>query len=147
MKHHALLFSLALALAAAPASAAPGAPADVTAAVAAPGRTADNVKLDEQRKPVDVLTFFGLKRGSHVLDMFGANQYWSEIMARAVGPTGKVVVWQPTQFLKDDRRTGFADFAKRQKNVSLITSPFEDPELGTNAYDFMIMNLDYHDVY
>ena len=147
MKHHALLVTVALALAAAPAGAAPGAPADVAAAVAAPGRTADNIKLDEQRKPVEVLTFFGLKRGSHVIDMFGANQYWSEIMARAVGPTGKVVVWQPTQFLKDDRRKGFADFAKRQKNVSLITSPFEAPELGTNAYDFLIMNLDYHDVY
>ena len=56
-------------------------------------------------------------------------------------------MWQPTQFLNDERRKTFAAFAKRQKNVSLISSPFEAPQLGTNAYDFMIMNLDYHDVY
>ena len=126
---------------------AAAAPADVAAAVAAPGRTPDNVKLDGSRKPAEVLSFFGLKKGSRVIDMFGANQYWAEIMAPAVGPRGKVVVWQPTQFLNDDRRKTFAAFAKRRKNVSLISSPFEAPALGTNAYDFMIMNLDYHDVY
>ena len=130
-------------------SAAMAAPStvDVAAAVAAPGRTPDNVKLDESRKPVEVLTFFGLKKGNHVIDMFGANKYWAEIMAPVVGPGGHVTVWQPTQFMKDDRTKAFAEFAKRQKNVSLISSPFEAPELGTNAYDFLIMNLDYHDVY
>ncbi|MEO7365929.1 MAG: methyltransferase [Sphingomicrobium sp.] len=123
------------------------APVNLAAAVAAPARTADNVKLDEGRKPAEVLNFFGLKKGMRVIDMFGANQYWAEIMAPVVGPRGKVVVWQPTQFLNDERRGKFAAFAKRQKNVSLISSPFEAPQLGTNAYDFMIMNLDYHDVY
>jgi predicted methyltransferase len=123
------------------------APATVAAAVAAPTRTPDNVKLDEGRKPAEVLGFFGLKKGMRVIDMFGANQYWAEIMAPVVGPRGKVTVWQPTQFLNDERRVKFAAFAKRQKNVSLISSPFEAPELGTNAYDFLIMNLDYHDVY
>ena len=123
------------------------APAAVATAVASPARTPDNVKLDEGRKPAEVLNFFGLRKGMRVIDMFGANQYWAEIMAPVVGPRGKVTVWQPTQFMNDDRRKKFAEFAKRQKNVSLISSPFEAPELGTNAYDFMIMNLDYHDVY
>ena len=139
-----LLAGLALGMSPAVASAAPDA---IAAAVAAPVRAADNVKLDEGRKPAEVLSFFGLKKGMRVIDMFGANQYWAEIMAPVVGPRGKVTVWQPTQFLNEDRRTKFAAFAKRQKNVSLISSPFEAPELGTNAYDFMIMNLDYHDVY
>ncbi|MGI8612258.1 MAG: class I SAM-dependent methyltransferase [Sphingomicrobium sp.] len=136
----------ALALAITPAVAA-AAPADIASAVAAPVRTPDNVKLDEGRKPVEVLSFFGLRKGMRVIDMFGANKYWAEIMAPVVGPRGKVTVWQPTQFLNEDRRKSFAEFAKRQRNVSLISSPFEAPTLGTNAYDFMIMNLDYHDVY
>jgi predicted methyltransferase len=123
------------------------APTNIAAAVAAPVRTPDNVKLDEGRKPVEVLSFFGLRKGMRVIDMFGANQYWVEIMAPVVGPRGHVTVWQPTQFLNDERRAKFAAFVKRQKNVSLISSPFEAPELGKNAYDFMIMNLDYHDVY
>ena len=94
-----------------------------------------------------MLTFFGLQPGMHVIDMFGANKYWAEIMAPAVWPTGSVVVWNPTQFLNDKRRAAFAEFAARQPNVVLISSPMETPLIGSNAYDFLIMNLDYHDVY
>jgi predicted methyltransferase len=138
---------LAAALAAAPAMLS-AAPADVAAAVAnTAARTPENVKLDEARKPTEVLTFFGLQPGMHVIDMFGANKHWAEIMAPAVGPTGSVVVWNPTQFLNDKRRAAFAEFAARQPNVVLISSPMETPLIGSNAYDFLIMNLDYHDVY
>lgn len=123
-------------------------PADVAAAVAnTSARTEAAVKMDEGRKPAEVLQFAGLQEGARVIDMLGANQYWAEIIAPAIGPTGSVVVWQPNQFLNDKRRATFAEFAARQSNVMLINSPFEDPKLGTNAYDFMIMNLDYHDVY
>ena len=132
----------------------PGATANVTvpdspiaAAVASTSRTADNVKLDESRKPAEVLEFFGLKPGMAAIDMFGANRYWSEIMAPVVGPQGSVVVWQSTQFMNDKRKTEFAAFAAKQPNVALISSPFENPLLGTNRYDFLIMNMDYHDVY
>ena len=143
-----LAIIVAAALAGSVPAAAFGAPADVAAAVAnTAARTPDNVKLDEGRKPVQLLDFFGLQQGMRVIDMFGANKYWAEIIAPAVGPTGSVVVWQPRQFLNDQRRTAFAEFAARQPNVVLITSPMENPILGTGQYDFMIMNLDYHDVY
>jgi predicted methyltransferase len=138
---------LAAALAAAPAMLS-AAPADVAAAVAnTAARTPDNVKLDEGRKPAEVLTFFGLQPGMHVIDMFGANKYWAEIMAPAVGPTGSVVVWNPTQFLNDKRRAAFAEFAARQPNVVLISSPFEAPDLPAAKFDFALINLDYHDTY
>ena len=123
-------------------------PADVAAAVAnTTARSPDNVKLDAARKPAEVLSFFGLQQGMRIIDMFGANQYWAEIMAPAVGPTGQVIVWQPVQFLNDERRAKFADFAGRQGNVALISGAMERPALGTAQYDFLIMNLDYHDVY
>lgn len=119
----------------------------IAAAVADPSRSPDNVKLDESRKPAEVLRFFGLQPGMNVIDMFGANRYWAEIIAPAVGPYGSVVVWQPKQFINDKRRAEFAEFATRQPNVALLSSRFEQPLIGTNRYDFMIMNLDYHDVY
>jgi predicted methyltransferase len=123
-------------------------PADVAAQVAATtARTEANVKLDESRKPAEVLNFLGLEKGMRVLDMFGANQYWAEITAPAVGPDGFVVVWQPNQFLNDKRKATFAEFAGRQKNVMLLNSQFEMPMIGSNSYDFILMNLDYHDVY
>ena len=137
----------ALALAAAPLAAA-AQPANVSAAVAnTSARTPDNVKLDEGRKPVQLLRFFGLRQGMQVLDVAGANKYWAEIMAPAVGPKGHVTVWQPTQFLNDQRKKAFDEFAARQKNVTLISSPFEAPNFPKNAFDFAIINLDYHDVY
>jgi len=139
---------VAAALAAACPGALMAAPADVAAAVAnSAARTPDNVKLDEGRKPAEVLGFFKLEQGMRVIDMFGANKYWAEIIAPAVGPAGTVVVWQPMQFLNDKRRTEFAEFTAKQPNVVLLSSQFETPLIGANQYDFMIMNLDYHDVY
>jgi predicted methyltransferase len=123
------------------------APADVPVTVAAETRSPDNVKLDASRKPVELLAFLGLDQGAQVLDLFGANRYWAEIIAPAVWPSGTVVVWQPVQFLNGARKAEFAEFAARQKNVVLLSSPFERPMIGTGRYDFALMNLDYHDVY
>ena len=121
--------------------------ATLAAAVASPTRTPDNVKLDEGRKPAELLTFFGLSRGMQVLDLFGTNKYWAEITAPVVGPKGHVTVWGPTQFLNDKRKADFDAFAAQAKNVSLISSPFEAPNLPKNAFTFVLINLDYHDLY
>jgi predicted methyltransferase len=143
-----IYFALPLAIAAAPLSTACAAPtADVTTSVAAPGRSADNVKLDANRKPAELLKFLGLEQGMTVLDMFGGNRYWAEITAPAVGPQGKVLVWEPTQFYDDKAKAAFAEFAAKAPNVSIVSSPFEAPELPANFADFMLINLDYHDVY
>ena len=123
-------------------------PAPVKRAVAATAaRSAENVELDASRRPAELLAFFGLRRGDRVLDMFGANGYWSEIMAPAVGSRGRVTVWQPTQFYNEERRSGFLANAGRHRNVQLVVSPFEAPVLPVAAYDFGLINLDYHDVY
>ena len=121
--------------------------AGIEAAVAAPGRSADNVKLDASRKPAQLLGFLGLRPGMRVADMFGANHYWAEIFASAVGPRGQVVVWEPTQFYGDKAKTDFTSFAASRPNVTLISSPFAAPNLAPRSFDFMLINLDYHDVY
>lgn len=145
MRIFASLAALALAFGAAPAFAEP---ANVAASVAnASARSEANLKLDESRKPAELLAFLGLERGDQVIDMFGLNRYWAEIIAPAIGPEGRLIVWQPTQFMNDKRKAEFEAFAAKAGNVALISTPFEAPRIGTNAYDFMIMNLDYHDVY
>ena len=68
--------ALSLVLAAAPLIARPMVQAPIAAAIASSTRSADNVKLDESRKPAEVLQFLGLKPGMSVLDLFGANAYW-----------------------------------------------------------------------
>ena len=145
---HMLVSTLAAMAAMIMPAAVMAAPANVEAAIAnTAARSEANIKLDESRKPAELLTFLGLEQGMHVIDMFGANRYWAEIIAPAVEPGGTVVVWQPTQFMNEERRAQFAEFAARQPNVVLISTPMQTPVLGTDRYDFMIMNLDYHDVY
>src|SRR3954469_17562857 len=140
------LAALSLALIATPIAAKPVAQ-PVAAAVASPNRSADNVKLDESRQPLQVPTFLGLRAGMRGIDLFGANRYWSEIMAPVVGPKGHVLVWEPTQFYKPDAKTAFEGFAAKNPNVSIVASPFEAPSLPKNYADFVMLNLNYHDTY
>ena len=142
--------ALALALASTAIAAKPAAQAapTIAAAVADTGhRTADNVQLDAGRKPAQVLEFLGLKRGMNVLDLFGGNAYWAEITAPAVGPSGHVTVWEPTQFYNDKAKQSFAAFQAQHPNVSIVSSPFESPDLPKSFADFVILNDNYHDTY
>src|SRR3982751_2957024 len=139
---------LAASLVLASPAAAKTAPSPIAAAVAdTASRGAENVKLDEGRKPTQVLTFLKLKSGQHVLDLFGANAYWAGIASPVVGPTGHVTVWNPTQFLSDKRKQAFEAFMASHPNVSIVTSPFEAPDLPKNFADLVILNDNYHDTY
>ena len=128
-----------------PATAAPV--ANVAAAVASSGRSADNVKLDESRKPAAVLEYLGLRRGMSAIDLFGGNRYWAEIMAPVVGPKGHVLVWEPSQFTDADSKKAFAEFKAKNRNVAMVSTPFEALSLPKNSADFVMLNLNYHDVY
>ena len=96
-----------------------------------------------------MLQFLGLKPGMHVLDLFGGNAYWAEIMAPVVGPKGHDTVWEPTQFYSDKTKASFAALMAKHPNVSIVSSPFEDPaaSLPKNYADLVILNDNYHDTY
>jgi predicted methyltransferase len=142
----ALAISVALPLTAT--SAAPSRPvADTAAAVSAPGRPADAVALDEGRHPAEVLSFGGLRRGDRALDLFTGSGYFAEIMGRAVGPTGSVMAWEPANFMNDRTRAGLAALHERTPNVAVVASPANAFALPSGAFDFAIINLNYHDTY
>ena len=141
------LAALSLMFVAVPGSASPAPSATIAAALAAPDRRPDNVKLDEGRKPAAVLDYLGLKPGMQVLDLFGANGYWAEIMVPVLGPKGHDTIWQPTQFFGARAKTYMDGFVAKHSNVDLVTSPFEAPTLPTNYADFVILNNNYHDTY
>jgi len=141
-------FAALLLLAATPLSAKPAVVNKaIAAAVASPDRSADNVKLDESRKPAEVLQFLGLRPGMRVADPFGGNFYWAEITGRVVGPTGHVTIWQPNQFYTQKTYDTYQAVQAKLPNVWLRVSPFEAPDIPAGKYDFMLINLDYHDVY
>jgi predicted methyltransferase len=145
---HLKIVAAALLLSTAVAGAAPATKTSkIAAAVAASDRRPDNVKLDESRKPVQVLQFLGLRPGMHVLDINGANAYWAEIMAPVIGPKGHDTVWAPAQFYNDKAKQAFEAFAANHPNVSIVVSSFEAPDLPKNYADFVILNENYHDTY
>lgn len=124
------------------------APASIKASVASTAaRSADNVQLDAGRKPAEMLTFLGLRKGMRVADMFGGNLYWAEIMAPFVAPNGRVSIWQPRQFYSQKVFDRYQAYKAKQPNVWLRVSPFEAPDVPVATYDFMLINLDYHDLY
>lgn len=147
MRPTLLLFVAAVALAS-PIAAKQAKP-DLVAAVASPGRPADDVKLDEGRKPAEILAFMGLKTGDQVADIMAGNGYYTEIMARAVGAKGHVTAYDPVQFLDGDEKAAAAWKALigRQANVTHTAYPFEAFAAPANAYDFVMIHLDYHDLY
>ena len=139
-----VLLALSLALAPLPANAAP---ADVATAVSAPGRPADAVQLDASRRPAEILSFMGLERGDRALDLFTGTGYFAEIMGRAVGPRGSVMAWEPANFYDGDARTALDAVRQRTPNVAIVVSPADAFTLPQSAFDFAMINLNYHDTY
>ena len=144
----AILAAISLTPAAAkPTTVHAAAPADIAAAVSAPGRPDDQIKLDESRHPVEVLQFESLRRGDAALDLFAGGGYYSEIMGRAVGPTGSVYAWDPANFVNDKARAAWTALKERQHNIGFVATPATALALPANAFDFAMIHLNYHDFY
>lgn len=120
---------------------------DFAAAVAASDRPADAVKLDSSRKPAEALAFMGLKRGDRALDLFAGSGYYTEIMAHAVGPTGGVLAWEPANFVNDKSKEEWNALHARAANTSILVAPIGALSLPANAFDFVMIHLNYHDTY
>jgi predicted methyltransferase len=83
-------FAIGASLAALPALAQSISSEQIKAIVASPDRTSADLTNDKRRHPVDILAFLALKPGLVALDVSAGGGYTTELLARAVGPTGKV---------------------------------------------------------
>jgi predicted methyltransferase len=72
--------------------------------LAAPDRSAADRNNDLRRKPAEMLAFIGPRAGMTVLDVSAGGGYTTELMARAVGPTGRVYGQSPPP--RDPARAG-----------------------------------------
>jgi len=142
-----LTFLLAALLLAAPLQ-AQKIPDNVAAAVAAPERSAADRERDARDKPAELLTFAGVKPGDKVADFFGGGGYWSELLARAVGPTGKVTLVNNVGywgFARDDIKVRFKDGRLDQVAQRVVETPAMG--LGDGQYDLILIFMGYHDLY
>lgn len=112
------------------------------------GRSENDVKLDAGRKPVEALRWLGIKPGDAALDYMAGGGYYAEIMARAVGPKGKVTAWNPENFVASDAaKAKWGGLTGRTPNLSHTTSAFDKFDAPPNSYSFALMHLVYHDLY
>lgn len=58
--------------------------------IASPDRSAVDRTNDQRRKPEAMLAFIGIRPGMTALDLSAAGGYTTELLARAIGPTGTV---------------------------------------------------------
>jgi predicted methyltransferase len=77
------------------ASGAEGIPANIMAAVNDSGRPAADKAHDGDRRPAQTLAFAGVKPGDTVLEIEPGDGYYTRILSKAVGPTGKVYEVHP----------------------------------------------------
>jgi predicted methyltransferase len=88
---------VALCLAAGAAAwAAPAVPAYIAAAVADAKRPEADSKRDADRKPAEVIAFAGVKPGDKVIELDPGQLYFTRILARTVGPRGRVYAYVPS---------------------------------------------------
>src|SRR5258708_32260911 len=125
------------------------APAAAANPSAAQPRSESDRALDPGRHPTEMLVFLDLRPGMKVADLGAAAGYTTELMARAVGPSGVVYMqndpsWLP--FLKDAIAERFTHGVAVQ-NAVRADVPFRDvlPPEATNL-DEGGANGTYHDV-
>src|SRR2546429_445960 len=107
-------------------------------------RGAADRTTDVRRRPAEMLAFIGVREGMVALDVSAAGGYTTELIARAVGPKGRVY----GQTRAPDPRQRLAERAKTVGNIVPVVRPFENPappELASNGFDLVTLMFNYHD--
>lgn len=120
---------------------------DYAAIIAAPDRSDADRANDTRRDPVKLLAFTGVKPGMKVLDMGAGAGYSTDIVARVVGPGGRVYAQNPPEAAnrvqeKLEQRVS----SLPEKNVVVVFRPMDDP-LPPEAKDLDLITFffAYHD--
>ena len=122
---------------------------DYQAIVAAPDRSEADRQTDQRREPAKMLAFTGVREGMKVLDMEANAGYSTELLARAVGPTGMVWAQDPASIIERFVKDKFDNRAKgaAMKNVVHVVRDFDDPiPPDVSNLDMITFFYAYHDV-
>lgn len=150
--------TVSLAIPVANAAGAPSAPSlgsgapDLAASLEQADRPAADAARDSGRKPAEVLTFLGIGDGMTVIDLLAAGGYYTEVLATAVGPSGRVYAQNNQMVLTfrdgaNDKAIAERLAGNRLPNVTRWDREFADLGLEPNSLDAAITALNFHDIY
>lgn len=151
-------------------------PRRIAEIVASPDRSAADRANDARRQPAQMLAFIGLRPGMVALDLSAGGGYTTELLARAVGPAGRVYGQSPPRRPDGAARQPSAPegasapgaapaappvrlsspqaLALRAAHPGLapivaVVQPFEYPvpaPLATGGLDLVTLMFNYHDL-
>ncbi len=116
--------------------------------VAAADRTPEDRALDEGRKPVEFLEFIGLQPGQKAGELMAGGGYTTELLARAVGPMGKVYGENPKLVIERFASRPWSERLARpiNQNVSRVDRELDSPfPPEVHDLDVVVSNAIYHD--
>jgi predicted methyltransferase len=118
------------------------------AALTVAGRSPKDRERDAYRRPDQILELAGIAEGMRVADLMAGGGWYTEVLARAVGPTGRVV--SQNSALSNERygsilreRTANPEL----RNVELVVQPLDALELPLSSLDAVFLVQFYHDTY
>jgi predicted methyltransferase len=120
----------------------------IQAILASPDRTAADRKTDLARHPAELLAFMGVGPGMTVADLGAAGGYTTELLARAVGPTGIVYGQNDPDLLKRFIEKPWSSRLAAPANKVVIRSDrsFEAPlPPEAKKLDLVTLYIFYHD--
>jgi len=132
----------AVALALATLQLAPAARAqDYAAILAAPDRSEADRQNDKRRDALALLSFIGPKTGWMVLDMGADAGYSTELLARTVGPSGRV--WGQND--KTNEKFEARRSSPGMSNAVSWIQPYNNAAVGLPSLDLITFLFAYHD--
>jgi predicted methyltransferase len=144
-----LVVSALLTFASARAAESPPIHPAIQAAVDSQERLPKDRAKDDNRHYAAIMEFFGVRPGMTILELFAAGGNTTEVLARAVGPEGKVYMQNPQFFYE---RFGAKPVeerlaSNRLPNVVRLDKPLNDLGLAANSLDGAVAFMVLHDFF
>jgi predicted methyltransferase len=125
--------------------AAEAVPPALAAAVAEPTRPDSDKARDATRKPAEVLAFAGVKPGMVVAEMAPGGGYYTRLLAKAVGPKGKVyALVSAAQAARPGGLDGVNAVIAANPNVTIVNADYPALTLPEKV-DLVWTTENYHD--
>lgn len=124
-----------------------GQEARMRAALAAPGRAAEDKARDAARRPIQVIQFLGITDGMTAVDVIAFQGWYTEVLSAAVGPNGRVYSQNPAFFAQRPAvMEAEKEKAARLGNVEAVHGDLAAAGISNQA-DAAITALNIHDLY
>jgi predicted methyltransferase len=122
----------------------PPIPAHIAAAVASDDRTEAMKARDPGRKPAEVFALAGLEPGDRVIEIGSFGQYDTTIMAGAVGPQGRIYMYD-LPYMQQRAEAPSRAFVAAHPNTEYAIGKFDELTFPQGV-DMVVIDMYYHDL-